>query len=95
MGADSSSFWVSAKCASIVVSGELVSHQSTGYVSVADTVRSGVKSLLNQLNKPNYQIHFVGHSLGGSVASLAAMDVSLYMPEIAGRIRLYTYGQPR
>jgi predicted lipase len=62
---------------------------------VADTVRSGIKSLLRLLNKPDYTIHFVGHSLGGAVASLAAMDVSLHMPEIADRIRLYTYGQPR
>ena len=36
-----------------------------------------------------------GYSLGGSVASFAAMDMSLQMPEIADRIRLYTYGQPR
>lgn len=68
---------------------------NTGYTVVSNTVRSGIKSLLRRLKKPDYTIHFVGQSLGGSVASLAAMDVSLHMPEIADRIRLYTYGQPR
>jgi hypothetical protein len=68
---------------------------TVGYVTVADRVRAGVREVLNKLNKPDYEIHFTGHSLGGSVASFAAMDMSLQMPEIADRIRLYTYGQPR
>ena len=62
---------------------------------VADRVRLAVQSILTLVNDTEYRIHFVGHSLGGSLASLAAMDMSIQMPDIADRIRLYTYGQPR
>ncbi|KDQ58538.1 hypothetical protein JAAARDRAFT_57461 [Jaapia argillacea MUCL 33604] len=42
---------------------------------------------------PGYSIVTSGHSMGGSLASLAAVTLQANLPGIP--IRLYTYGQPR
>lgn len=40
---------------------------------------------------PNAEIVIVGHSLGGAIAVISAVEQAL----IFGRVSLYTYGQPR
>jgi len=44
---------------------------------------------------PNYDFFFVGHSLGGAFATLAALDISLLNLVDKERLHLYTYGAPR
>jgi len=44
---------------------------------------------------PDYDFYFVGHSLGGAFATLAALDASLGHIIDKDRIHLYTYGCPR
>jgi predicted lipase len=44
---------------------------------------------------PKLPCYITGHSLGASVAILAALDIALNVPQIAPQIRLYTYASPR
>lgn len=50
------------------------------------------------LTDPRYQgfsVTFTGHSLGGALASLAAMRTVLERLRDSSQIKLYTFGQPR
>ena len=40
-------------------------------------------------------IYVVGHSMGGAVATLCALDLLFTFQLDPGRVRLYTYGSPR
>ncbi|PPQ76737.1 hypothetical protein CVT24_012459 [Panaeolus cyanescens] len=59
--------------------------------SVATTVIDAVKQQL--IGRNGYTIVTVGHSLGGSLASLSAMAMKSNFPDV--KVRMYTYGQPR
>ncbi|KAJ7122136.1 Alpha/Beta hydrolase protein, partial [Mycena epipterygia] len=61
------------------------------YNSVAPQVIAVVKDQLAQF--PDYTIVSTGHSLGGSLASLAGVSLKSNFPDTP--MRLYTYGQPR
>ncbi|KAL2915269.1 hypothetical protein HK105_205134 [Polyrhizophydium stewartii] len=63
------------------------------YAQVRSGVRSAVASLASQ--HPDYEIVFTGHSLGAAIAAVAAVDVYLTNTALAGRMSMYTYGQPR
>jgi len=67
----------------------------TGFLNswnaVADSVVSIVKNQLSTHSK--YAIVSSGHSLGGALASLAAISLKGNFPNSA--VRMYTYGQPR
>ncbi|GMT26102.1 hypothetical protein PFISCL1PPCAC_17399, partial [Pristionchus fissidentatus] len=43
----------------------------------------------------NYTISFTGHSLGGALASLAAVRSANMGLRSADKLRLYTFGEPR
>lgn len=53
--------------------------------------------LLNAVKKldPNVPCYVTGHSLGGAVATLAAMEIALNIPQIKPQLQLYTYASPR
>lgn len=55
------------------------------------------KLLLDAVNRldPNLPCYVTGHSLGGAVATLAAMEIALNLPKIRDRLQLYTYASPR
>ncbi|KAF8160627.1 Alpha/Beta hydrolase protein [Crassisporium funariophilum] len=61
------------------------------YNVVASTVLSAVKSQL--ASYPSYKVVVTGHSLGGAVASLAAISIKSAHANVP--VKLYTYGQPR
>ncbi|KAJ3500410.1 hypothetical protein NMY22_g19269 [Coprinellus aureogranulatus] len=61
------------------------------YNYVASEVLSVVKSQLS--SNPSYSVIVTGHSLGGALASLAALSIKSSVP--SAKLRLYTYGQPR
>jgi hypothetical protein len=62
------------------------------YVRVRNRLTNATLTLANQF--PDYQIIFTGHSLGGALATLAAVDFyDRY--GFGDRISLYTYGAPR
>jgi triacylglycerol lipase len=44
---------------------------------------------------PTKPLVIAGHSLGGALANLAAIDLALHRPELQPNLHLYTYGTPR
>ncbi|KAI9294094.1 alpha/beta-hydrolase, partial [Neoconidiobolus thromboides FSU 785] len=54
-----------------------------------------IDSLLQQEEYKNYNIKFIGHSMGGSIASLAAARTQAVLDLDWERISLFTYGQTR
>ena len=44
---------------------------------------------------PNIPCYVTGHSLGSSLAILAALDLALNVPQLRPQIQLYTYASPR
>ena len=66
-----------------------------GYLNL---MRRQISSLLlNAVNRldPNVPCYVTGHSLGGAVATLAAMEIALNVPQIRPQLQLYTYASPR
>lgn len=54
-----------------------------------------LKELYAQREYANYTLALAGHSLGGSIASLAAVKVHANLALPWTQMELYTYGQPR
>ncbi|KAF7350096.1 putative feruloyl esterase A [Mycena venus] len=63
----------------------------SAYQAVAEDVLAEVKQQLNSF--PTYRIVVTGHSLGGAIASLAALSLKIALPDVP--LQLYTFGQPR
>lgn len=66
-----------------------------GYLKI---VRDQIGSLLlNQVRQldPTIPCYITGHSLGGAVATLAALEIALNVPKIRKQLQLYTYASPR
>jgi len=70
----------------LVHAGFLISYNSVRAV-VVHVVRDQL------LAYPNYAVVITGHSLGGALASIAALSVKSNISSAA--VRLFTYGQPR
>eukprot|EP01125_Pyxidicula_operculata_P003527 TRINITY_DN1452_c0_g1_i2.p1 TRINITY_DN1452_c0_g1~~TRINITY_DN1452_c0_g1_i2.p1 ORF type:complete len:282 (+),score=42.43 TRINITY_DN1452_c0_g1_i2:24-869(+) len=61
--------------------------------SIKDKVLCAVKTLSNQTNcSPSCKVYVTGHSLGGAIASLAAVQISDLK---VGPVTEYTFGSPR
>ncbi|KAL3099721.1 hypothetical protein niasHT_028335 [Heterodera trifolii] len=54
-----------------------------------------VYAALTDVKHNDFQVTFTGHSLGGALASLAAMRTVLEGMRRSDQIKLYTFGQPR
>jgi len=67
----------------------------TGFLSAYNLVASTVLSTIEVQVAcyPSYKIVVTGHSLGGAVASIAALSIKGVFPDTP--LTLYTYGQPR
>ena len=66
-----------------------------GFKKCKDAVLAQVTAAVQQLlqSHPNYRIIITGHSLGGAIASLIAVDLAHILP--SHNIVLYTFGSPR
>jgi len=62
------------------------------YSSIRESVRAEVDRLMSQLGSVN-EVVLSGHSLGGAMATLCAVDLATKFPDI--NIALWTYGCPR
>ncbi|KAK9766759.1 hypothetical protein K7432_003920 [Basidiobolus ranarum] len=78
---------------------------NSAYLSLRSNIREDLVEISNELgvNAKDYDVVVLGHSLGGAVAVLAAMDVKKLTAESSqsgvnldtNRVYLHTYGQPR
>lgn len=78
-----------------------------GFCKAFGAVRSDLRdTLLKLLNKGVNQFYFTGHSLGGALANIAALDTTLYLRSLGKEYNdaylsnfqvagLYTFGSPR
>ncbi|RKO87428.1 Alpha/Beta hydrolase protein [Blyttiomyces helicus] len=63
------------------------------YSASANDVIDTINKILSQDQFSNYEIHVVGHSMGGAIASIATLDIVATFPNSV--VKTYTYGQPR
>ncbi|EXX67711.1 uncharacterized protein OCT59_029356 [Rhizophagus irregularis] len=70
-----------------------------GFLNAWEQIQPQVTDDLLKLiqEKPDFRIGFMGHSLGGALASLSALDLIHKAPELAKNEKLFlaTFGQPR
>ncbi|WP_415920630.1 lipase family protein [Tateyamaria sp. SN6-1] len=62
----------------------------SGFMDIYSKMRSDVQRMISGANPK--RIHFIGHSLGGALATLAAVD---YAQNGTATSHLYTFGAPR
>ena len=66
-----------------------------GYLKIVrGQIDSALIKAVKQLD-PTIPCYITGHSLGGAVATLSAIEIALQVPEIKEQIQLYTYAAPR
>ncbi|KAJ2162594.1 hypothetical protein GGF46_000597 [Coemansia sp. RSA 552] len=81
-------YWPESVAGSTVVLGVL-----GGYLVSSKHILQGTAKLAEAY--PDYAIVAVGHSLGGSRASMFVADFVLRHPQYAARVQMYTYGQAK
>jgi len=65
-----------------------------GFATIYRNLSAATLAAAQQLD-PSVPCYITGHSLGASVAALAALDLAQKLPPLKEQIRLYTYGAPR
>ena len=63
-----------------------------GFTDIYSSTRMGIISALSRLS-PDKTLYITGHSLGGALATLCAIDIAANTPHISPN--LFTYGAPR
>ncbi|MBW4582387.1 MAG: lipase [Tildeniella nuda ZEHNDER 1965/U140] len=65
-----------------------------GFADAYQAIAQQVRDAAQKLN-PALPCYITGHSLGGALATLAALDLALHLPQLKPRLQLYTYASPR
>jgi triacylglycerol lipase len=65
-----------------------------GFLDVYQSLALQVQEAAKKMN-PALPCYITGHSLGGALATLAALDLAITLPQLKNRIQLYTYASPR
>lgn len=77
------------------ITGKQYGYIHAGYLKILrQQIGSTLLAAVRQLD-PTIPCYITGHSLGGAIATLSAMEIALSMPEIREQIQLYTYAAPR
>ncbi len=66
----------------------------SGFANIYKNLAGQTREIASQLN-PLLPCYISGHSLGAALATLAAIDIALKVPQLKEQIRLYTYAGPR
>ncbi len=64
------------------------------YLLYSEQLADGVRQAVQGLD-PAKPLVIAGHSLGGAMANLAAIDLAIHRPELKPNLHIYTYGTPR
>ncbi|MGF1491608.1 MAG: hypothetical protein ACFBSC_03975 [Microcoleaceae cyanobacterium] len=73
---------------------EFIGKVHRGFATLYSPLSSEVLAAVQKLDMSR-PIYITGHSLGASLATLAAMDLAIQLPELRDQLRLYTYASPR
>lgn len=73
--------------------GQVEAYFYNAHIKLYDMIKSNVTLL--QSKYPDYEILFIGHSLGGAMASLASASFIHENITQSSRLTLYTFGMPR
>ena len=65
-----------------------------GFVNIYKDLVTQTREIAQKLD-PTKPCYISGHSLGAAIATLAAMDLALALPQFRPQLRLYTYASPR
>ena len=65
-----------------------------GFVNIYQDLVTQTREIARKLD-PTKPCYISGHSLGAAIATLAAMDLAITMPQLRPQLRLYTYASPR
>jgi predicted lipase len=77
------------------LSGQIYGRVHSGFMGAVKTIiNPSPAAVLRRLNA-SLPCFIAGHSLGGAVATLTAINLALAMPDRREQIRLYTYASPR
>jgi predicted lipase len=89
------SFWKKAFVKSKFPSGiKIHAGFEDGYSFIRSAIQSSLAKVVSRL--PEYKIVFTGHSLGGAMAEIAAIDFHMLTgARYDDRVSIYTFGQPR
>lgn len=66
-----------------------------GFFNAYQHILTPLPTTLTQQLNPAIPCYISGHSLGAALATLAAIDIALNVPEIRSQLQLYTYASPR
>ncbi len=64
------------------------------YSLYVNNLAQPIRNAIDQLD-PTIPCYITGHSLGGTMAVIAALDFALHFPAFAPQIRMYSYAAPR
>jgi triacylglycerol lipase len=66
----------------------------SGFADIYKKLAQQTREIASKLN-PSLPCYISGHSLGSALATLAAFDLAVNVPQLKRQIRLYTYAGPR
>lgn len=73
---------------------QFVGQVHRGFVNIYQDLVTQTREIARRLD-PNKPCYISGHSLGAAIATLAAMDLAITLPQLRPQLRLYTYASPR
>lgn len=74
-----------------------IKEKRTGGCRVRDKKLSNIlRELVTNALQKRLTVHVTGHSLGGGIATLLALDIIVYFPNVpVSRLHLWTFGAPQ